>query len=257
MIFDGKAFAEKIISKLPRKKAKLAIFLSEDNISGVRYVKIKTETAQRLGVEVEVTMTNPQIPMNIQVTNIKSQIEKLNKDETVTGIMIQLPLGFDHLDLDIASGIAREKDVDGLRDDSPYLPAAVLAVKKILDAYSSEFMVHGKIAIVGSNGFIGQKLIKLLRTTNNELIAIDKDNFDSEKIKLADIVISATGQAGLIKDIKNGAVCIDLGFPKGDFNPEVAKKASFFTPVPGGVGPVTVACLFENLLIHRGSANAL
>lgn len=248
MIFDGKAFAEEIISSLPHKPAKLAIFLSDDNVSGARYVKIKSEVAKRLGVEVEVTMTNPQIPVNIQVANIKSQIEKLNKDETVTGIMIQLPLGFGILDLDIASGIAREKDVDGLREDSPFLPAAVLAVKKILNVYSSEFMVHRKIAIVGSNGFIGKKLVKLLRTTNNELITIDKENFNAEKIKSADIVISATGQEGLIKDIKEGAVCIDLGFPRGDFSSECIRRASFFTPVPGGVGPVTVACLFENLL---------
>lgn len=184
-------------------------------------------------------MTNPQIPVNIQVANIKSQIEKLNKDETVTGIMIQLPLGFGILDLDIASGIACEKDVDGLRKDSPFLPAAVLAVKKILTQ-------TGSICIVGSKGFIGRKLMQIYPNA----IGMDKENFDSEKIKEFDIVISATGQEGLIKDIKEGAVCIDLGFPRGDFSPECNRRASFFTPVPGGVGPITVACLFENLLLQ-------
>lgn len=247
MVFDGKAFAEEIISSLPHKPAKLAIFLSDDNVSGARYVKIKSEVAKRLGVEVEVTMTNPQIPVNIQVANIKSQIEKLNKDETVTGIMIQLPLGFGILDLDIASGIAREKDVDGLREDSPYLPAAVLAVYKILNIQCPMFN-DKTVCVVGSKGFIGSRLVKLLTPRCQLLTPMDADNFDPEKVKLADIIISATGQEGLIKDIKEGAVCIDLGFPRGDFSPECNRRASFFTPVPGGVGPVTVACLFENLL---------
>ncbi|MEK7198960.1 MAG: hypothetical protein AAB212_03445 [Bacteroidota bacterium] len=77
---------------------------------------------------------------------------------------------------------------------------------------------------------------------------MDKEDFDPSTLLRADVIISATGQAGLIKAVKDGAICIDLGFPKGDFDPELAQKASFFTPVPGGVGPVTVACLFENLL---------
>ena len=79
---------------------------------------------------------------------------------------------------------------------------------------------------------------------------MDKDDFDPSTLLRADVVISATGQAGIIKPdmIKEGVIAIDVGYPKGDFDPEVAKKASFFTPVPGGVGPVTVAMLFANLL---------
>lgn len=241
MVFDGKKFAEEIISKLPKKHAKLAIFLDSSNISGAKYVERKIAVAERLGVEVEVTMTNSQIPMNIQVTNIKSQIDKLNNDETVTGIMIQLPLGFGHLDLDIASGIAREKDVDGLREDSKFLPAAVRAVREIL---RSNIQDLGSICVVGSKGFIGRKLMQIYPSATG----MDKENFDPEKIKEFDVIISVTGQPGLIKEVKEDAVCIDLGFPRGDFDPSTALRASFFTPVPGGVGPVTVACLFENLL---------
>ena len=79
------------------------------------------------------------------------------------------------------------------------------------------------------------------------VFGMDKENFDPEKIKEFDVIISVTGQPGLIKEVKEDAVCIDLGFPRGDFDPECNRRASFFTPVPGGVGPVTVACLFENL----------
>ncbi len=228
MIFDGKAFAQDLISKLPHKKAKLAIFLSDDNVSGARYVKIKTEIAKRLGVK---------IVMN-----------KIDGDED--GIMVQLP----HPNAqEIISKIPPEKDVDGLRDDSPFLPAAVLAVKKILTSplppllSLGEGNARGEVVIVGSRGFIGRKLMQVFPMA----IGMDKEDFDPEKIKDFDIIISATGQESLIKEIKEGTICIDLGFPRGDFDPSTALRASFFTPVPGGIGPVTVACLFENLIYGR------
>lgn len=220
MIFDGKGFAEKIIAGLPRKKAKLAIFLSEDNVSGARYVKIKTETAKRLGVE---------IVMN-----------RIDGDED--GIMVQLPHPNSQ---ELISQIPPEKDVDGLRDDSPYLPAAVLAVKKVLGA---RCQVLGKsMCIVGSKGFVGKKLMQVFL----QAFGMDKDSFDAKKIKDFDIVISATGIPSLIKDVKNDSICIDVGYPEGDFAPEVFSHARFITPVPGGLGPVTVACLFANLLKLR------
>lgn len=243
MIFDGKAFAQDLISKLPHKKAKLAIFLSEDNISGARYVKIKTEVAKRLGVEVEVTMTNSQIPMNIQVSNFKSQIEKLNNDESVTGIMIQLPFPNSE---ELIKLIDPEKDVDGLRNDSLFLPAVVLAVKKILE---SRIQHLGSMCIVGSKGFVGKNLMKLYPSA----IGMDKEDFNPEILRTADVVISAVGSPSLITCdmVKSGVIIIDVGFPHGDVEEKVREKASFFTPVPGGIGPVTVVCLFENLLYGR------
>lgn len=239
MVFDGKKFAQDLIDKLPRKKSKLAIFLSEDNISGARYVKIKTETAKRLGVDIEVTMTNSQVPMNIQISNFKSQIEKLNNDKSITGIMIQLPFPNSE---ELIRLIDPNKDVDGLREDSPYLPAAVLAVKKILTQ-------TGNICIVGSKGFIGRKLMQIYP----DAVGMDKENFDPSTLLRADIVISAVGIPGLItcEMVKSGVIIIDVGFPHGDVEEKVREKASFFTPVPGGVGPVTVACLFENLIYGR------
>lgn len=103
----------------------------------------------------------------------------------------------------------------------------------------------GEVVIVGSKGEVGRRLLKLLPMA----VGIDKED-SLDILKSADTIISATGQEGLITPdmAKDGVVAIDLGFPKGDFAPEVAQKASFFTPVPGGVGPVTVVSLFENLL---------
>jgi methylenetetrahydrofolate dehydrogenase (NADP+)/methenyltetrahydrofolate cyclohydrolase len=86
---------------------------------------------------------------------------------------------------------------------------------------------------------------------------MDKEDFDPSTLLRADVVVSATGMASLIHGymVKDGIVAIDVGYPRGDFDPGVAKKASFFTPVPGGVGPVTVAMLFANLvdLVERNS----
>lgn len=217
MVFDGKAFAEKIIAGLPHKKAKLAIFLSEDNVSGARYVKIKTEVARRLGVE---------IVMN-----------RIDGDED--GIMVQLPHPNSQ---ELISQIPPEKDVDGLRENSPFLPAVVLAVKTILE---SRIQHLGSMCIVGSKGFVGKKLMQVFP----KAVGMDKINYDASQIKNFDIIISATGIPSLIKDVKHGAICIDVGYPNGDFAPSTALGASFFTPVPGGIGPVTVACLFQNLLV--------
>ena len=122
MVFDGKKFAGEIIANLPKKRAKLAIFLSEDNVSGTSYVKIKTEVAKRLGVE---------IVMN-----------RIDGDED--GIMVQLP----HPDAKkLIAQIPPEKDVDGLRDDSPYLPAAVVAVQKVLITHCS-LLNYKKICVL-------------------------------------------------------------------------------------------------------------
>ncbi len=222
MIFDGKKFAEEIIAKLPKKKAKLAIFLDQKNASGAKYVQKKIELAKRLGVEIV-----------------------MNKvDGSEDGIMVQLP----HLDAEnLIAKIPPEKDVDGLREDSLYQPAVVRAVCEILGHSLKDYPFWSKrIILVGAKGFVGRRLMRGLPNA----IGMDKDDFDPSALLGADVVISATGQAGIIKPemVKEGVIAIDVGYPRGDFDPEVAQKASFFTPVPGGVGPVTVACLFANLL---------
>ena len=238
MVFDGKKFAEGIIAKLPKKKAKLAIFLDPDNVSGAKYVEKKIQLAERLGVELKILNSKSEI-------SNKSQIQNLNQDPGITGIMIQLPFPNSQ---ELINLIDPKKDVDGLRNDSPYLPAVVRAVKEVLLSLQED-LLQKKMVVVGCKGFVGQKLLKVLGF-RFQVLGMDKDDFDPEKIKSADVIISTTGQAGLIKSkmVKPGVIAIDVGYPKGDFDPQVAAKASFFTPVPGGVGPVTVVMLFQNLL---------
>lgn len=205
---------------MPKKKAKLAIFLDPNNVSGAKYVEKKVQLAKRLGVEIV-----------------------MNKiDGSEDGIMVQLP----HPNAkELISQIPPEKDVDGLRENSPFQPAVVRAVIEIINSQCS--IINKKMLVVGAKGFVGKNLLKLFPNA----VGMDIDDFDPDKVKDFDVVISATGVPELIKEIKNGAVAIDVGYPQGDFDPSVADKAALFTPVPGGVGPVTVAMLFANLVGSR------
>ena len=137
MKFDGKKFAEEIIAKLPRRKAKLAIFLDPGNVSGARYVRKKIELAERLGVEIV-----------------------MNKiDGSEDGIMVQLP---HPRAKELIANIPPKKDVDGLREDSSFMPAVVRAVVAILNEAQRTRRDLVRLAVVGSRGFVGRKLMKVL-----------------------------------------------------------------------------------------------
>ena len=104
---------------------------------------------------------------------------------------------------------------------------------------------RGEVVVIGSRGFVGRRLVGELKCDG-----MDKEDFDSEKLKNADVIISCTGQENLIGGsmVKNGFLAIDVGYPRPEFTSDALAKASFYTPVPGGVGPVTVVMLFKNLV---------
>jgi methylenetetrahydrofolate dehydrogenase (NADP+)/methenyltetrahydrofolate cyclohydrolase len=223
---------------------------------------LKAKKAEELGIQFEKFQfsifpaeRDPALQDNFH--SISQLINELNKDKSVDGIMIQLPFGGER-ENEIVRMIGPKKDVDGLREDSPFVPATVRAVLEILSITSHPPLnlrggVGGgdiKVVVVGASGEVGMGLMKHLVFSNYHLVGMGKSDFDVEKIKTADVVISCTGQAGLIKSemVKPGVIAIDVGYPGGDFDPEVAGKAAFFTPVPGGVGPVTVVMLFANLV---------
>lgn len=263
MVFDGRGFAAKIEERLKEKiailprKLKLAAIVDPSNQAGVKYCQLKAKMAERLGVEF--TIYNFQFTNNFQVSNLKFKIEDLNRDPRVDGIMIQLPFPNSKFLIEL---IDPRKDVDGLtclpagRGRNPFKPAVVRAVLEILK-YSYTFPSapppnlgggKGMVCIVGAEGFVGSRLMKELPGA----VGLDKGDFPTwlEKLRRASVVISCTGQAGLIDGsmVKKGFVAIDVGYPRPEFAPSALAKASFYTPVPGGVGPVTVACLFANLV---------
>jgi len=263
-VFDGRKFAaEKEISLQNRVlglKArgvypKLASIIVGNDPASELYVNLKKKAAERIGAELDVY----RISEKTELDDLILLIDTLNTDKTVQGIMIQLPLPKE-ISLSkqqIIDSIAPAKDVDGLRSDSIFLHPTSKAVIQILDLAKkdpkSSFKTEpSKVVVVGATGMVGAPLVKELKMEGYKVIECNTNTNDLRGQSLqADIVISCAGVPNLIMDdmVKNGAIVIDVGSPRGDVDFDlVAKIASFITPVPGGVGPVTISCLLENLI---------
>lgn len=263
IVFDGRGFARQLEEELKKKVSnlkklgvnpKLVAVLVGDDTASKLYVSLKKRASRRVGIGFEVK----KLKEAVEVDRLIELIGDLNQDETVDGIMVQLPLPgkIQDFKFKILESIDPKKDVDGLGENSPFMPATVKAVIKVIDAAAKTvrppLKVEPLVVVVGSKGFVGKKLIKSLVRQGYSVDGGDLTSSRKLKAKTvsADILISATGVANLIKKdaVKQGAVVIDVGSPKGDVDPSVAIRASFITPVPGGVGPVTVVSLLENLV---------
>lgn len=250
-IFDGKAFALKKLEVLKKEVLglkscgiypHLASIIVGDNPASKLYVGLKKKAGEKIGIEVSIYY----LPKSVKKEEISTLIKTLNEDKSINGIMLQLPLpnNLSNLKDEIISSIDPEKDVDGLRGDSKFVHPTAKAVFQIIEVAKLSLKTQLKsITVVGQEGMVGKSLVKEIKNSNYLLTT------DSKK---ADVVVSATGKENLIKDymVKDGVVIIDVGSPKGDvdFN-DCQKLASFITPVPGGVGPITITCLLENMII--------
>ncbi len=261
-IVDGKALRNKILEFLKKEieqkglKPKLAIILVGDDKASLRYIKQKQKAAEEIGAEAELV----QLPEKISEDAVIDKIQKLNQDLEVNGIIVQLPLP-SHLNKEkILENIKKEKDVDGLTLNSPFQPATPEGVMEILQEYLVE--IKDKTAVViGQSDLVGAPLSRMLEKEGARVIRIDINTplpID-HLVEQGDIVVSAVGKIGLVKEnmIKEGTVVIDVGTNVtsegklvGDVDFEKVKnKASLITPVPGGVGPMTVASLMKNLVL--------
>lgn len=268
IIFDGCAFAvkkekklKKQVLKLKKKRItpKLVTILVGNDPASEMYVRIKKKAAERIGCEIEIV----EHPKSVLMVNdnlrlrIISTVKKLNNDKSVHGIMLQMPLpeNFSKKDRDeIINYISKEKDVDGLRDGSFYLTPTVKSVIYVLKEVVLLLPLKEapcKVVVVGYTGFEGRKIYRVLKEMGYKVIGVDsKTKNMKERILKADILISVTGSTGLIKEsmVKEGCTLIDIGAPDGDIENKAYKKASFISPVPGGIGPVTILSLLENLV---------
>lgn len=260
IIFDGKGLAsekEKVLTNKVQNLVKrgvtpkLVTILVGNNPASILYTNLKKKAAERIGAVMEVERFGSRVSSN----TIIRTINKLNKDNAVHGIMVQFPLPRKFLSfrLQIVKSIDPKKDVDGLLTESAFLPATVKAVLQIIEVAKKEVKHdYNKVTVVGASGMVGRPLVKILRELKYTVFTSDINTKDLSKDTLkSDLIISATGKSGLIKEsmVKEGVTIIDIGAPKGDVDPNVYKKAAFYTPVPGGVGPVTISCLLENLVI--------
>ncbi len=233
----------------------LATLLIGTDPASILYTNLKKKFIESLGCQVDIY----ELPEDVKFDDIKFLIQTLNDDETIHGIMVQFPLpkNIENWKLEIVNSIARQKDVDGLQSDSLFLHPTSKAVMEVLALAIFETRIDViTVCVIGANGMVGKPLANELKKLGYIVLEVDKDTQDLKGSTLqADAVISATGAMNLITPemVKEDAIVIDVGSPQGDVMQEVSNKASFFTPVPGGVGPVTITCLSENLILAATS----
>ncbi|MDD4381930.1 MAG: bifunctional 5,10-methylenetetrahydrofolate dehydrogenase/5,10-methenyltetrahydrofolate cyclohydrolase [Candidatus Dojkabacteria bacterium] len=274
-ILDGKKISQDILSSISeeveiirkenRRIPRLDMILVGDDYGSIKYVGMKEKTAQEVGIEGQIH----HLPLTVNTLDVVSLIDSLNKFDDVDGFMIQLPLP-EHINTQLVlDSINPKKDVDGLtainlgklfqKDPTAIPPATPLGIMRILDAYNIK--VFGKnVVILGTSNIVGNPLAAMLLEKNATVTLCNSHTVNIQEVsKTADILISATGKANLVKKdfLKEDAIVIDVGSNRhpetgklvGDVDWEDVKGIpSYITPVPGGVGPMTISCLMLNLM---------
>lgn len=227
-----------------KKFPKLVIFYDNDSPVIQKYMSLKERYGADIKIDVEIRKLSKE--------SAQDEIVAAAKDNAVSGIIVQLPLA--ECDMSILDFIPTEKDVDGLRGERD--TATAMAIHWLLTGYGIE-LPNLKLAIVGHGKLVGAPLEKMWRESNYDVTVFDKgDSLDS--LKDFDVIVTATGVPGLIKSdmLREKAVVVDAGTAseggviKGDVADEVRETRDdlIITPRIGGVGPLTVAMLFENVI---------
>ena len=266
-ILDGKKLRDKIFDTLKTKiekmslKPTLAVVLVGDNPASQIYVRNKKKTAEKLGINSVVI----EYPKNISENELLKKVQELNCDENITAILVQLPLP-EHIDkFKVIDSISPKKDVDGLTPynlgklfagEEPYVyPCTPKGILLLLDEYNIN--IDGKhVVVVGRSNLVGKPVAQMLLKRNATVTMCHSHTKNlSEITKTADIIVSAVGKNVIgEKMLKSNCVVIDVGIYKdetgkvrGDVDFEnVSKIAAYISPVPGGVGPMTIASLMLN-----------
>jgi methylenetetrahydrofolate dehydrogenase (NADP+)/methenyltetrahydrofolate cyclohydrolase len=279
-IINGKEFAYKLCNEVANSVAKLkeqninlglAVILVGDDSASQVYVRNKDKKASDLGINSK----HINLSANITELELLNQIEKLNNDPKINGILVQLPLPKHINDKKIINAINPNKDVDGFHIDNvgklftqqsdAFIPCTPLGCLLLLNNYFKNDLAGKNIVIFGRSNIVGRPISELLQQQNctTTLLHSKSKNILDHATK-ADVIIAAIGKANFInqKYIKEGAVIIDVGINRiidpqneqktrlvGDVDfSAVINKVAAITPVPGGVGPMTIACLMLNTL---------
>lgn len=227
----------------------LAVVQTIDNPVIDAYVALKNRYGADILVDVQA--------YKIDQDQLPGVVERLNNDPSVHGIIIQLPLADPSGTQAAVDAVAPQKDVDGLGTGATLDPATPLAIDWLVAGYNIN-LADKKIAIVGNGRLVGSPLSKMWTASGYDVTVFDETSGDIEnQLPQFDVIVSATGVAGLIKSasVKQGAVVVDAGTAAehgkivGDVAPEVrARDDLTITPEKGGVGPLTVTALFENVI---------
>ena len=280
-LIDGRAIAEKVYVDLRRRIAELkskgvtpglAVVLVGDNPASRAYIRSKDKMSRELGLH----SVKLELPTSTTQSELLARVEELNRDPAIHGILVQSPPPKQIDEAAIVRSLDPRKDVDGfhpqniarlaLGDSTGFVPCTPLGVQRLL--IESKIDIAGAhIVILGRSMIVGKSLALLLMQKNKDADAtvtvVHSRSRNLEKItRSADILIAAIGRANFVKSehVRDGAVIVDVGINRvedaanergyrlvGDVAfDEVAKKAAAITPVPGGVGPMTIAMLMSN-----------
>ncbi len=269
VIIEGTEISNKIQDRIKVEvkncmiRPSVAVIQVGENEAGDYFITAKEKVCSSVGIY----FRQYKFEDNVPELTIINKIKELNNDEYVNGIMIQLPLPPQYNEKRLLNTINNGKDVEGLTDintgrfvngKKALIPCTALAVVKILDENNIE--ISGKhVVVVGRSKIVGKPLVNLLLSRDATVtICHSKTENLKEFTKQGDIVIMACGVPKLLTEdmIKNDAVVIDVGINNVDGNicgdvdfDNVSKKTSYITPVPNGVGPVTIAMLLENIIM--------
>ena len=272
-ILDGKQIAKEYRQRLKNQvndlkeygfTPKLSVILVGNDGASQSYVKSKKKAAEKIGMISEIIHLVESTSEEV----VLSELNRLNNDDTVSGILVQVPLPKQVSEQKVLEAINPEKDVDGFHpinigklyiDEQTFVPCTPLGIMEILK--HADINLEGKNAVViGRSHIVGQPVSKLLLQANATVTILHSRTKNmNAHLKQADVIVSAVGQPGLVtkENVKKGAVIIDVGNTpdengklKGDVAyDEVKEIASAITPVPGGVGPLTITMVLNNTLL--------
>jgi methylenetetrahydrofolate dehydrogenase (NADP+) / methenyltetrahydrofolate cyclohydrolase len=263
---DGRALAARIREELKDEIAEfgdvgLATVLVGDDPASQIYIRLKHKAADQVGIQA----IDKRLPAETSEVELVELVEELNEDESVDGILVQTPLPAQIDEARIMRALDPMKDVDGLHPFNAgqlffgrqtLVGATPVGVMRLLDEYNVP-VAGARAVVVGRSLIVGRPLAMLLLHANATITICHSRTEELAHHTLdADILVAAVGQLGLITPdmVKQGAAVIDVGMNRtddglfGDVDPGVGEVAAFLTPVPGGVGPMTIACLLENAL---------
>lgn len=269
---DYRAGLEKQVNELKEKgiTPNLTVVIVGNDGASLSYVKSKNKAAENIGMESGIV----RLDEDATEEEVLKTVEELNNDKKVHGILVQVPLPKQIDENKVLDAISTEKDVDGFSPvnigklytgQETFVPCTPLGIMELLKHTGS---LEGKdVAVIGRSHIVGQPVAKLLTDENATVTLMHSRTKDmKERLKDFDVIVSAVGKPGLITadDIKEGAIIIDVGNTVvdgklvGDVDYDSAfEKASYITPVPGGVGPLTITMVLNNTLLAAKRQNNL
>jgi methylenetetrahydrofolate dehydrogenase (NADP+) / methenyltetrahydrofolate cyclohydrolase len=263
-LMDGKALAARLRDELQREVAELGdvglatVLVGDDPASDV-YIRHK----HRAGTEVGIRMADRRLPADASEEDVLELVTELNDDDAIDGLLVQTPLPRQIDEARVMRAIDPMKDVDGLHPFNAgqlylgrqtFVGGTPLGIMRLLDEY--RVPLAGRRAVVVGRSIIVGKPVAMLLLQANATVTICHSRTDEleRHTAEADVLVAAVGRPGVITadHVKRGAAVVDVGITRtdagllGDVDPAVAETAAFLTPVPGGVGPMTIACLLGN-----------